>query len=270
MATAKLYNLARMTTATTGTGTITLGSAVSGFLSFAAAGVANGEVVTYAIRDGGSSEIGRGTYTASGTTLTRSVLKSTNSDAAINLSGAAEVYITAAKEDFDYNDFTAETAIASGDKFPFYDVSAAAKRAASADNIVAGLAATQAEQEAGSVTNRIVTPGRQHYHPSAVKAWVKFQGDGTVTINDDYGVSTIGDGGTGEYVINLDASFENANYAGAAIGRRISTDATEIVTICVHRATAPTTSAFRIVTLDETNNRLDVREVHVHICGNLP
>lgn len=96
---AKLYNLARMTTATEGTGTITLGSAVDGFLSFAGAGVQDGETVTYAIKDGTESEIGRGTYTSSGTTLSRTVLKSTNSDAAIDLSGGAEVFITAAAED---------------------------------------------------------------------------------------------------------------------------------------------------------------------------
>lgn len=100
---AKLYNLARMATATTGTGTITLGSAVSGHLSFAAAGAANGDTVTYAIEDGLSSEIGRGVYTSSGTTLTRSVLRSTNSNTAINLSGSAQVFITAAAEDLPQN-----------------------------------------------------------------------------------------------------------------------------------------------------------------------
>jgi hypothetical protein len=105
---ASLYNLARMTTGTTGAGTITLGSAVSGFLSFSAAGVSDGETVTYAIQDGTTSEIGRGVYTASGTTLTRSVLKSTNSNAAISLSGSAQVFITAAAEDFSVRT-TAET-----------------------------------------------------------------------------------------------------------------------------------------------------------------
>jgi hypothetical protein len=91
---AKLFNLARMTTTTTGTGTITLGAAVSGYLSFAGAGVANSDVIDYAIKDGNSSEIGIGTYSSSGPTLTRTVTKSTNSNSPINLSGAAEVFIT--------------------------------------------------------------------------------------------------------------------------------------------------------------------------------
>jgi hypothetical protein len=95
----KLYDLARMTTATTGTGTITLGAAVSGFLTFAGAGTVDSDVVSYGIRDGVNSEVGTGTYTAAGTTLTRTVTKSTNSNAAINLSGTAEVYITLRAED---------------------------------------------------------------------------------------------------------------------------------------------------------------------------
>lgn len=96
-----LYNLARMTTATTGTGTITLGSAVSGFLTFTQAGVTDGQTVSYGIADGANSEVGTGVYTASGTTLTRSVTRSTGAgnNTAISLSGAAQVYITARAED---------------------------------------------------------------------------------------------------------------------------------------------------------------------------
>src|SRR5712672_1727598 len=95
----KLYNLARMSTATVGTGTITLGSAVPGFLTFAGAGVSNGDVVSYGVADGANSEIGTGTYTSAGTTLTRAVNKSTNGNAAISLSGTAQVFITPRAED---------------------------------------------------------------------------------------------------------------------------------------------------------------------------
>ncbi len=92
-----LANIARMTTATAGTGTITLGSAVSSFLTFAQAGVTDGQTVAYLIEDGNGTgrEVGTGVYTSAGTTLTRTPTNSTNSNAAVNLSGSAQVAVTA-------------------------------------------------------------------------------------------------------------------------------------------------------------------------------
>ena len=95
----KLVNRAKMTTSTTGTGTITLGSASDGHQTFAAAGVSNSDTVRYCIEDGNAFEIGTGTYTASGTTLSRSVSESSNSNNALNLSGSAVVFITAIADD---------------------------------------------------------------------------------------------------------------------------------------------------------------------------
>ena len=96
---AVLANRAWMSTATAGTGTITLGSALSGFQTFGDAGITDGQVVAYTIVDGAAWEVGTGTYTSSGTTLTRTVTESSNSDSAVSLSGSATVFITPRKQD---------------------------------------------------------------------------------------------------------------------------------------------------------------------------
>jgi hypothetical protein len=85
----KVYNLARVSSTTAGTGTITLGAAVSGFLTFALAGASDGDRIEYSINDGSNSEKGLGTLRSSGTvTLSRdNIYSSTNGGAAISLSG---------------------------------------------------------------------------------------------------------------------------------------------------------------------------------------
>lgn len=95
----KLVNRAKVFTTTTGTGTITLGTAISGYQTFASAGVVNGDVVRYVIEDGNAWEIGNGTYTATGTTLARSLIQS-STGSLLNLTGNAQVYVSGTAEDF--------------------------------------------------------------------------------------------------------------------------------------------------------------------------
>lgn len=96
---------ARMSTATTGTGTITLGSAIASsikgyFQSFSAAGIADGDQVNYLILDGTAWELGTGTYSASGTTLSRTLIASSSGGSLISLSGTADVQIIPAADDW--------------------------------------------------------------------------------------------------------------------------------------------------------------------------
>lgn len=86
-----LANRVQETTATTGTGTITLAGAVAGFQSFAAIG--NGNTTYYTIVSGNNWEVGLGTYSTTGPTLARTtILASSNAGAVITLSGTSNVF----------------------------------------------------------------------------------------------------------------------------------------------------------------------------------
>ena len=81
------------TTATTGTGTVTLAGASAGFQSFSVIGDAN--TTYYTLVSGTDWEVGIGTYTASGTTLSRdTVLESSNAGSKITLAGTSDVFCT--------------------------------------------------------------------------------------------------------------------------------------------------------------------------------
>ena len=48
---------------------------------------------------------------------------------------------------------------------------------------------------------------------NAVKAWVNFNGTGTVAIRASYNVSSITDNGTGDYTVNFTTALADANYS---------------------------------------------------------
>ncbi len=91
-----LKDRVKETSTTAGTGTLTLAGAVTGFQSFAAVG--DGNSTYYAIADNatGAWEVGIGTYTASGTTLSRTtVLSSSNAGSLVSFAAnAKDVFVT--------------------------------------------------------------------------------------------------------------------------------------------------------------------------------
>ena len=102
----KLYNRARMTITSTGTGALSLGVAVAGYQTFSSAGAQNNDVVSYTIEDGLNWEIGTGTYNSVAGTLSRTVTQSYNGTTygttAISVTTNAQVFISALAADLQY------------------------------------------------------------------------------------------------------------------------------------------------------------------------
>jgi hypothetical protein len=87
-----LKDRVKETSTTSGTGTLTLGGAVNGFQSFSVIGDAN--TTYYAVFDSSTNdwEVGLGTYSSTGGTLSRDeVLESSNSGSLVDFSSASKI-----------------------------------------------------------------------------------------------------------------------------------------------------------------------------------
>jgi len=83
------------------------------------------------------------------------------------------------------------------------------------------------------------------------KAWVNFNGTGTVAIRASYNVSSITDNGSGDYTVNFTTAMPDANYSAVCM---VSTNNVEAGgrsgnVMMILNSTAPTASAFRVINL---------------------
>lgn len=130
-----LVNRAKVATATTGTGAITLGAAEDGYQTFPDAGLTGSETVRYTIEDGDAWEIGTGGINATVTTMSRTLIES-STGSKLNLSGNAVVYVTAAGQDIQQPPF--EGAFENGDKTKLDGIEAGADVTDTANVTAAG------------------------------------------------------------------------------------------------------------------------------------
>jgi hypothetical protein len=77
------------------------------------------------------------------------------------------------------------------------------------------------------------------------RAWVNFNGTGTVAIRASFNVSSITDNGTGDYTINFTNAMPDANYSVCSTGPSIA-NAGGAYQVAQNTASSPTTSAYRI------------------------
>ncbi len=338
-----LADRVKETTTTTGTGTITLAGAVTGFQSFSAIG--NGNTTYYTIAGQGNSEweIGIGTYTSSGTTLSRDTVLASSAGAPTKTTfsaGIKDVFVTytatrsvivdgstvdtfglgAAQGDILYASATdnfarlaksstatrylANTGTSNNPQWDQINLSNGVTGTLPVANGGTGQTTAQASMNsfAGAVTSGQYLRGNgdnvvmsaiqagdvptlnQNTTGSAAtvtgnatgstfgfnsgygsvataygcRAWVNFNGTGTVAIRASGNVSSITDNGTGNYTVNFTNAMPDQNYAanitagGNAVGRQPITSAAVDGS---GNTVAPTTSAFRfnVVILSITN-----------------
>ena len=86
------------TTATTGTGDITLAGAVSGYRTFASAFGSQPLRVAYLVVSGTAWEVGFGTFNGTTTLVRDTVQSSSNAGSLITLAGTSNVFVTAPAE----------------------------------------------------------------------------------------------------------------------------------------------------------------------------
>ena len=92
-----------MSISSTGTGNVTLNSAVAGYRTFAASGIVDTDQIRYIIEDGSEFEIGIGLMSSSATVMARTVEESSNSNNALNLTSNAKVLIGITAGDLEAN-----------------------------------------------------------------------------------------------------------------------------------------------------------------------
>jgi hypothetical protein len=120
--------------------------------------------------------------------------------------------------------------------------------------------ASTAEAEAGTNNTNFITPLRMREGFNAggsapvyaCRAWVNFNGTGTVAIRASGNVSSITDNGTGDYTVNFTTAMSDANYSAVAnsdTNPSFGPQAPQMFVSAVSNSTiAPTTSGFRLST----------------------
>jgi len=89
----------------------------------------------------------------------------------------------------------------------------------------------------------------------ACRAWVNFEGTGTVSIRDSGNVSSITDNGTGDYTVNFATAMPDADYSAPT--SKSNTVSNNDSNISVFGLTA---SSFQVFTLENNTNN-DSRQV---------
>ena len=131
-------------------------------------------------------------------------------------------------------------------------------------DMLAANAVTTAKISDSQITEAKLATDQQQ---GLAKAWVNFNGTGTVAIRDSFNVTSITDNGTGDYTINFTNALANANYAmtGSSGGANSTSNG---AVYQYDQATAKTTSACRIILVSVSGGVVDTPQIAIAFFGD--
>lgn len=80
----------------------------------------------------------------------------------------------------------------------------------------------------------------------SAKAWVNFNGTGTVAIRASFNVSSITDNGVGSYTVNFTTAMPDASYSVSSCSSKTVGNSDSAASIYIIEDSPPTASSFRI------------------------
>jgi hypothetical protein len=127
------------------------------------------------------------------------------------------------------------------------------------------IASTQADQETSTSTTTYVSPGRQQFHPSSCKAWVKFTSITTTAINASYNITSVTDNGNGDTTITIATDFSGADYAYAGMSHELAASVNNNLSII--NGTDPAAGTIRVVS-QSNGTHVDMKNCSVVMFGD--
>ncbi len=193
-----------------------------------------GRTITWIVNDanrtltiGASTTLSGGTHsgtntgdqtTVSGNAGTATALQTARDINGVSFNGTANITVTAAAGTLSGTTLAAGVVTSSLTTVGTLIAGDATAVVSAASDTLAGKIeiAIQSEQETGTDVVRAVTPGRQHFHPSAAKAWAQYTSVEPEAILASYNVDSLTDGGAGQITVNWATDFSGTNYCVVA------------------------------------------------------
>ena len=116
-----------------------------------------------------------------------------------------------------------------------------------------------------NISDGTTSVGTGYVVNGSAKAWVNWNGTGTVAIRDSLNVASITDNGTGDYTTNISSAMGNANYCYTALGG----DTSGSLSVRIENASNRTTTTIDLLAYNTSAVVIDMQDLNSLIHGDL-